>query len=179
MDINELDQIDGDVKEGKIQGNTLAFPSLTGKAFFYWIDIKNTGTNSFLEVCLALEDNPMTKKVFSLWLPQPHSNDNAKYMAMQRVYNTVFAACKKNPKDIKLSDVYNGLQKLFETKSLLVSFSLNERKSFSEKTGKEYVNQDLESLTHVGFGDPLPRPPKPEERPAPQSTWENNDDIPF
>lgn len=181
MDINALDQIDQDVKDGKIQGNTLTFPSLTGNAFFYWIDLKNAGNNSFLEICLALEDNPMTRKTFSLWLPQPGSNDNAKFMAMQRIYNSVFAACKKDSKSTKISDVFNGLQKLFETKSILVSFNLQERKSFSEKTGKEYVNQDLEALTHLGFGNPIPRPQKQEARPAPaiEPNWGNDSDIPF
>lgn len=181
MDINALDQIDQDVKEGKIQGNTLAFPSLTGNAYFYWIELKNVGNNSFLEICLALEDNTMARKTFSLWLPQHSSNPNAKFMAMQRVYNTVFSACKKDSKSAKLSDVYNGLQKLFETKSILVSFALQERKSFSERTGKEYTNQDLESMTHIGFGSPIEKPQKQEQRQPPviEQNWGNDNDIPF
>jgi hypothetical protein len=177
--LDHLDRIDEDVKEGKIQGNSYSFPVLTGQAYLYDIGIRNSGGSTFLEIALSLKDNPMCRKTFSLWLPSPSSNANAQFMAMQRLYSTLFAAAKKQPKDIKFSALYNQLEKVFEEKSILVEFVLKERKSFSDKTGKEFVNQDLESLTFVSMGPKIEKPAKPETKPQASSANWGNEEVPF
>jgi hypothetical protein len=155
------DKIDNLVKEGAITGRA-NFPE-KGTAILFAVETKSNAGQNFITFHLAEHSNTSLRGVFDVRIPLPTDKEAGQFLGMQRLYATLHASCKKNPKSDKVSDVYRGLESFLQKQHMHVEYEIQNRESFSQSTGKTYTNQDLVSLKHIavvphtGLTKPAPK----------------------
>ena len=138
----QAEQLDTDVQEGKISGVT-TWP-LEGQAEVK--DVRADYKDGKQYFFIKLIGDKGTRE-FAIRIPGPNDKEAAKFMAMQKIYGTIYALGGSTPGK-------TGVQAAFEAArdsiGETVAFRLEEYTSFSEKHGREFTNQSLAGLSLLG-----------------------------
>jgi hypothetical protein len=145
---DNVDKIDQRVKAGEITGR-VEFPE-KGEAILFAVETRSNSGQNFITFHLALADNLSARGAFDVRLPLPTDKDAGQYLGMQRVYNTLHACGKKNPKIDSTGSVYTALENFLGKNSMRVGFEIENRVQWSERHAKNFTNQDLKALHHIG-----------------------------
>lgn len=140
MSLESLNEINSGVQNGEISG--FAQWPMEGTCCVESVDLITKNGSQYFAFRLVGDRG---KREFLVRIPNKSDKDSAKFMGMQKIYNTLYAFGSKVGEDIP--------QKAFERAKKVCAkygkfnFVLAEYNSFSEKTGKTFKNQSLESLT--------------------------------
>jgi hypothetical protein len=178
----DLDEMNDAVVSGQLSSVEYRLASTEGRCVIIDIEAKEQGGHNFLEFLVCPENNPKSQFKLSLWLPNSTSKDGAKYFAMQRLYATLYAAFKQDPKVIKPGDLYNKAKESLQTKSLLVDYTIEEKETTS-KNGRIYKNQSPLTFDFVKTIEKVEIVSKQEPVPTPSTTdtydFNSDNDVPF
>jgi hypothetical protein len=148
---NDIQTIDQQVKSGELDmSGRLQLPK-SGIAILFHCDLENKDGRNYFGFYLTNDDATDFRK-FEIRCPLGSDQDNAKYMAMQNIYNTLFGAMKQDPKTVMIDKCYNTLTEYLKTKSIKVNFECEETKYIAQKgrkAGEEVSATFLRKLTAV------------------------------
>jgi hypothetical protein len=139
------EQLDTDVQDGKITG-IVTWP-LEGQAELKEVRADYKDGKQFFFIKLIGDKGT---REFAIKIPAPADKDAAKFMAMQKIYGTIFAVGGSIPGKTGVEDAFNAAR---DAIGATVAYRLEEYTSFSEKHGKEFTNQSLAGLSLVATGE--------------------------
>lgn len=144
------------VNSGEIQSSITRWPKLSGICTLKSVQLTQAGSSTFIN--FYLEHDTFQSGKFGVMLPKSTHSQTAISIRMQQIYQTVFAAAGKNPKECSPKQAFVALQEQLKKGPMLCEYKLEERETESQKTGRTFVNQDLvflvpvEETQEVGFG---------------------------
>lgn len=139
-----LEALDNQVQAGEIAGYT-AWPT---EGVCEVLEVTAEHKNGKPYFGFKLRHPVKGVREFLVRVPQATDKDAAKFMGMQRIYATLYPISGSTPGKVTVQTAFESASKVQAT----MEFRLEEYESFSEKTGKSYTNQNLESLTLVSNG---------------------------
>jgi hypothetical protein len=141
----QVEQLDTDVQDGKISG-IVTWP-LEGHAELK--DVRADYKDGKQYFFIKLIGDKGTRE-FAIKIPAPADKDAAKFMAMQKIYGTIFAVGGVVPGKTGVGEAFKAAH---DAIGATVAYRLEEYTSFSEKHGKEFTNQALAGLAIVEAGE--------------------------
>lgn len=139
----QANQINAKVVSGEL-GGAVTWP-LNGRAVLVEVKAEYKKGNPYIAFRLMHEEKGAQS--FLVRLPNASDKDTAKFMSMQRLYATLYAAAKVPAGSKDPEPVFNALvEDIHQNGDLLVDYTLSEYETVSQQTGKTFINQSLESL---------------------------------
>lgn len=119
--------------------------NLQGKCYVQNVDVKDINGRMNIIFNLYSQEG---KKEFNVRIPTNADAENAQYMAMQNIYNTLYNVADVD-NDVSPKIAFAQAKKEIASagdKGIPCHYSLRTWDKFSEKTGKTYTNQNLDTL---------------------------------
>lgn len=145
----QANQIERKVAAGEI-GGAVSWP-LEGEATLLEVGSEYKKGNPY--ITFKMRHPVKGTQTFLVRIPTANDKDGAKFMAMQRIYATVYAAADVTAGSKTPEETFNILSEDLKSGEITVKYVLSEYTTISQQTGKEFVNQSLESLTPIDSGD--------------------------
>lgn len=148
---NEIQDIDNKVKSGELDiSGRLQLPN-SGDAILFHVEIENKEGRNYILFYFTNEECVDYRK-YEIRCPIASDSDNAKYMGMQNIYNTLFGAMNLDPKTIKVDACYDKVSTLLKGKSIKIKYECEETKYIAQRgarQGKEVSSVFLRKITAI------------------------------
>lgn len=172
--LSEVSQIDQSVKSGELnQAGMLPMPP-SGEAILFHVDTDNREGRNYIQFFLTLPGSRDYRR-WDVRCPSAGDADNAKWMGMQNIYNTLFGVLKRDPKSMLVDKCFEELQAKLKESSVKISYVTEETSYIGQRgknAGKEVKSAFLRSITGLAMVPKVTIDVKPKAEPqASQSNW--------
>ena len=140
-----VDLLDEKVQSGEITG--IVMWPIEGECEI--LEVSTTYKNGNPFVAYRMRHPEKGNQVFMNRLSGENDKDSAKFMGMQRLYSCLFTIAGATPGKVQPSKAFEMANAKLAAGPLRAKYILQEYDSFSEKSGKTFTNQSLESLAVI------------------------------
>lgn len=170
--LREVSQIDQSVKSGELnQAGMLQMPA-TGEAILFALETDNREGRNYLQFYMTLPGSRDYRR-WDVRCPSSGDPDNAKWMGMQNIYNTLFGVLKRDPKSMLVDKCFEEIIERLKTNSIKISYTTEETSYIGQRgarAGKEVKSTFLRTITGVSMIPKIDIVIKPKETQPAQSS---------
>jgi hypothetical protein len=172
--LSEVSQIDQSVKSGELnQSGMLPMPAV-GEAILFAVEADNREGRNYLQFYMTLPGSTDYRR-WDVRCPSTGDADNAKWMGMQNIYNTLFGVMKRDPKAMLVDKCFEELTNALKEKSIRIQYTTEETTYIGQKgknAGKEVKSSFLRTITGISMVAKVSMDIKPKTPPpAANSNW--------